>query len=297
MPACCRTRSPRTTRCRSRATYNLTGESSGCSDSSSFKVENDSGELIGKSAGTSSTGAAAYSDNVQDALAQSSNVGFSDLAHKTTTSSVIKMAQDMGVNIAAYPSGSNLSQMVGEAGLALGTASLTVNEQAQMLAAIADDGEYHQAHLIKYYQQGDGTEQQPKVDSHSVLSSSDDAQVQYAMEKTTIDGTAAATVTYGQDAPGTVIGKTGTTSSSHSGFFIGSTTQYTLVVGMFTSSQDTNSNDNLAELGGGGFGGYWPAKIWNTFAEAKFSSTPALFPTSPTFTGSAWNLLGKVTKP
>jgi membrane peptidoglycan carboxypeptidase len=278
-------------------TYNMTGNSAGCPDTSDFKVENDSGEQIGKDVGKGSTGADAYSDDVQDALAQSSNTGFSDLAHKATTSSVIQMAQNMGVNIAAYPSGSNLSQMVGEAGLALGTASLTVNEQTQMLATIADNGEYHQAHLIKYWQQGDGTEQQPKVDSHTVLSSTDDAQVQYAMEKTTIDGTAANTVTYGQNTLGTVIGKTGTTSSSHSGFFIGSTTQYTLVVGMFTSSQDTNSNDNLAELGGGGFGGYWPAKIWNTFAEAEFSSSPQLFSTSPNFTGATWNLLGKVTKP
>jgi membrane peptidoglycan carboxypeptidase len=281
----------------SSGTYHLTGNSTGCANSSAFKVENDSGELIGKDVGKGSSGADAYSDNVQDALAQSSNVGFSDLAHKTTTSSVIEMAQNMGVNIAAYPAGSNLSQMVGQAGLALGTASLTVNEQTQMLATIADNGEYHQAHLIKYYQQGDGTDQQPKVDSHTVLSAANDAQVQYAMEKTTIDGTAANTVTYGQNALGTVIGKTGTTSSSHSGFFIGSTTQYTLVVGMFTSSQDTNSNDNLAELGGGGFGGYWPAKIWNTFAESQFSSSPTLFQTSPTFTGTAWNLLGKVSKP
>jgi membrane peptidoglycan carboxypeptidase len=117
------------------------------------------------------------------------------------------------------------------------------------------------------------------------------------MEMTTIDGTAAQTVTYGQQAPGTVIGKTGTTSSSHAGFFIGSTTQYTLVVGMFTKSQADSYPNNLGMLGGGGFGGYWPAKIWNTFAESEFSSTPSLFSTSPTFTGSAWNLLGKVSKP
>src|ERR1700749_2022070 len=95
-----------------------------------------------------------------------------------------------------------------------------------------------------------------------VLSAAEDAQVQYAMEKTTIDGTAADTVTYGQNTLGTVIGKTGTTSSSHSGFFIGSTTQYTLVVGMFTSTQDTNSNDNPAGPGGGGVGGDWAAENW-----------------------------------
>ncbi|MGH3264418.1 MAG: hypothetical protein ACRDNS_20760, partial [Trebonia sp.] len=139
-------------------------------------------------------------------------------------------------------------------------------------------------------------EQMPQFEVHSVLNPSEDAQVQYAMEQTTIDGTAAQTVTFGQQTPGTVIGKTGTTSNSLAGFFIGSTTQYTLVVGMFTSSQSQNYTNNLSMLGGGGFGGYWPAKIWNTFAEAEFSTTPTLFSTSPAFSGATWNLLGPVTK-
>ncbi len=57
------------------------------------------------------------------------------------------------------------------------------------------------------------------------------------------------------------------------------------------------TTQNLSELGGGGFGGFWPAKIWNTFAQAEFSPTPQLFPTSPDFTGQqAWNLLGTVPK-
>jgi membrane peptidoglycan carboxypeptidase len=165
-----------------------------------------------------------------------------------------------------------------------------------MLATIADNGLYHQAHVIKYWQQSDGAEQMPRVAVQAVLNPSQDAQVQYAMEQTTINGTAAQTVTFGQQTPGTVIGKTGTTSSSHSGFFIGSTTQYTLVVGMFTVSQSNTYPNNLSMLGGGGFGGFWPAKIWNTFAEAEFSPTPTLFPTNPAFTGQTWNLLGQVTK-
>jgi membrane peptidoglycan carboxypeptidase len=285
----------------SAGTYGLKGLSNGCPVTNADKVENDAGELIGKSVGQASSGAAAYGDNVQDALAQSSNTGFSDLAHKVGTANIYTMAGDFGVNLAPYGGtngGSGLHTYIGDVGMALGIAPLTVNEQTTMLATIANNGSYHEAHVIKYWQQGDaGSQQTPKVDQHIVLTPAQAAQVQYAMEQTTIDGTAAQTVTFGQQAPGTVIGKTGTTSSSHSGFFIGSTSQYTLVVGMFTSSQDSNSNDNLAELGGGGFGGYWPAKIWNTFAEAEFSSAPTLFPTNPTFTGSTWNLLGKVAKP
>jgi membrane peptidoglycan carboxypeptidase len=277
--------------------YELPGLNNGCSVSGAEKVENDAGELIGKNVGTVS-GAPAYSDNVQDALAQSSNTGFSDLAHRVGTANVYTMAGNFGVNLNSYADGgSGLSSYIGDSGMALGIAPLTVNEQTQMLATIADNGLYHQGHVIKYWQQGDDTEQMPHVTVHTVLTPSEDAQVQYAMEQTTIDGTAAQTVTYGQQTPGTVIGKTGTTSSSHAGFFIGSTTQYTLVVGMFTVSQADNYPNNLSMLGGGGFGGYWPAKIWNTFAEAEFSPNPTLFSTSPAFTGSAWNLLGPVTKP
>src|SRR6185437_9002752 len=281
----------------SAGTYSLPGNANGCPTTSGYKVENDGGELIGKDMGTV-TDAAAYGDNVQDALAQSSNTGFSDLAHRVGTSNIANMAGQFGVNLAPYTEGgSSLKHFIGDSGMALGIAPLTVNEQTQMLATIANNGMYHQAHIVKYWQQGGGTEQMPKVDTHSVLTPDQAAQAQYAMEMTTINGTAAQTVTFGQQAPGTVIGKTGTTSSSHSGFFIGSTSQYTLVVGMFTSSQDTSTSDNLAELGGGGFGGYWPAKIWNSFAQAEFSPTPTMFPTDPAFAGETWNLLGKVTKP
>jgi membrane peptidoglycan carboxypeptidase len=262
-----------------------------CSQPDYFPVSNDGGEVIGtakKGGGTT----------VQNALAQSSNTAFSDLAHRVGTSNIATMAGNFGVDLAPYggqTGGSGLKSYIGEVGMALGIAPLTVNEQTTMLSTIADNGLYHQAHVIKYWQQDDGSAKQtPKIDSHIVLNPDLDAQVQYAMEQTTINGTAAATVTYGQQAPGTVIGKTGTTTNSHSGFFIGSTTQYTLVVGMFTSSGDTNSNDNLSALGGGGFGGYWPAKIWNSFAESAFSPSPTLFSTSPTFTGTAWNQVGKL---
>ena len=281
-------------------TYSLPGLNNGCSLAGAEKVENDGGELIGKPAGTASTGVTAYADNVQDALAQSSNTGFSDLAHRVGTANIYTMAGKFGVNLAPYggpDGGSGLSSYIGDSGMALGIAPLTVNEQTTMLATIADDGQYHQAHIVKYWQQGDGTEQPSKVDQYSVLTPSQDAQVQYAMEQTTIDGTAEQYVTFGQQTPGTVIGKTGTTSSSHAGFFIGSTTQYTLVVGMFTISQAESYPNNLSMLGGGGFGGYWPAKVWNAFAEAEFSSTPTLFPTNPAFSGSTWNLLGPITKP
>jgi serine/threonine protein kinase len=77
--------------------------------------------------------------------------------------------------------------------------------------------------------------------------------------------------------------------SYRAGSFLGATTQYALAVAMFTSAQDSGSADSLAALGGGGYGGYWPSKIWNTFAEAEFSQRPSPFATKPAFSGADWN--------
>ena len=234
---------------------------------------------------------------MQDALAQSSNTGFTDLAHKVGTTQIVNMAKDFGVNTADYSDGgSNLAKDEGHVGMALGIDALTVQEQATMLSTIANNGEYHAAHLVKYWQASgsDAAKQLPKVDQHMVLTPQQAQDEQYAMEQTTIDGTAAGNVTYGEQTVGTVIGKTGTTTGSKEGFFIGATTQYSLVIGMFTPS--TNDPHSLEALGGGGFGGYWPAKIWNSMAETSFSATPQTFPTNPSGEGTAWDMLGKVPK-
>ena len=264
----------------------------------SYPVENDSGEQIGKKVGQAPSGvnkgATYFSDNVQHALAQSSNAGFTDLAHKVGTANIVKIAQAFGVNASKYPNGSGLAHDEGNVGMALGQDALTVEEQTTMLSTIADNGEYHAAHLVKYWQaSGSEAAKQPgKFDQHMVLTPQQAQDEQYAMERTTIDGTASGSVTYGQQNLGTVIGKTGTTTNSKEGFFIGATTQYSLVVGMFTPS--TSDPHSLEALGGGGFGGYWPAKIWNSFATAQFSSSPQTFPTNPSGEGTAWDMLGKV---
>ncbi len=165
-----------------------------------------------------------------------------------------------------------------------------------MLATIDDNGLYHAGHVIKYWQLPDGPEQTPSVDSHVVLTPAQDSQVQYAMEDTTVNGTAVnAAVGLGGRQ---IIAKTGTTSNYLSGFFIGAIPQYTLVVGLFVNQQDSSvtSANNLADLGGGGFGGYWPANIWNTFAQAEFANlTPQTFP-SPQFSGQLWNQIGPLPK-
>ena len=256
-----------------------------------FPVENDGGELIGSSHGDGS-----YASSVQNALAQSSSTAFTDITHRVTTSNVIKMAQSLGVSIAQYPAGSGLASDVGETSIALGIAPLTVNEQATMLSAIADNGVYHQPHLVTYWQRPDGPEQARVLATHGVLDPSNpatnaklDSQVQYAMEMTTVDGTGTSAAHGLGSRP--IIAETGTTAGHRAGFFIGAIPQYALVVGMFTIDQSAISPNNLSELGGGS-DGYWPAKIWNTFAQEEFANLPQANFQTPVFTGANWNRVG-----
>ena len=253
----------------------------------SFPVSNDAGETI---AGTGPGGAT----SVTNALAQSSNTAYTDLAHRAGTRAIIDMAANMGVNIASFPNGSGLQDKVGQVGLALGTGSLTVNEQATMLSTIANGGTYHSAHVVATYQAANGPVHRGIVTQRQVLTPALDSQIQYAMSQTTVDGTGtAAAMTDGRP----IIGKTGTTTNSKAAFFIGAIPQYSLAVGIFTQSQNSGSPQSLTTLGGGGFGGTWPAAIWHTFAEAKFAKLPQEQFLSPVFTGAKWDQVGKLPAP
>ena len=110
------------------------------------------------------------------------------------------------------------------------------------------------------------------------------------MEMTTVDGTGTA-ASLGPDVP--ILGKTGTTTNSKSAFFIGAIPQYSLAVGMFTEQQNPNPQ-NLTMLGGGGFGGYWPAEIWHTFMSDEFGNLSVQQFLNPIFTGEKWDQVGKV---
>jgi membrane peptidoglycan carboxypeptidase len=265
--------------------------STGCPATGYAKIENDGGEAIGSPIGPKGDNLA--KTTVQNALAQSSNTAFTDLAHRAGTTNVVAMAKSYGVDTVA----SGLSTHENEVPfVTLGEGSLTVNEQAQMLATIDDNGVYHTAHVIKSWQLPDQAVQTPIVETRTVLTPAEDSEVQYSMLDTTVNGTAvnAANGLGGRQ----IIAKTGTTSNYLSGFFIGAVPQYAMAVGMFVNQQDSSvvTSDNLSALGGGGFGGFWPANIWNTFAQAEFANlTPQSFPPAQ-FSGQLWNMIGPLPK-
>jgi membrane peptidoglycan carboxypeptidase len=235
--------------------------------------------------------------NVQNAFAQSSNTAFSDLAHRAGTQSVINMAENMGVSSLSYKEGGpGLQQYHDEVGLALGIAPLTVNEQDTMLSTIDNNGTYHSAHVVKSVTSPTGGTTPGIVTEREVLTPALDSQVQYAMSMVTVNGTGtAAAMSDGRP----IIAKTGTTDNAQSAFFIGAIPQYALTVGIFTQNQSTHTTQSLNGLGGnvgGGFGGYWPARIWNTFAEAEFAKLPIEQFQQAVFTGAKWNQVGNIPK-
>ena len=88
-----------------------------------------------------------------------------------------------------------------------------------------------------------------------------------------------------------IIGKTGTTNSAQSAFFIGAIPNQALAVAIFTNQQGKGwqTLHNARRHSQGGFGGTWPATIWHTYAEDMFVPLGVEpFPT-PVFTGATWN--------
>jgi membrane peptidoglycan carboxypeptidase len=260
-----------------------------------FPEENDAGEQIGQqNVGTGTgafTGADYAKDTVQDALAQSSNVAFTDLIHKTGTVAPETIAEEVGANSSDF-SGS-LGKTVG---IALGEAPMTVNNQASLVAMLADNGMYHTAHIIKSWQDTTGgVTHAPTVKSQQVLTPAQASQVQYAMEATTTGGTAKGLVQLSEDGQ-QVIGKTGTTTSNHSGFFIGATPKFAMAVGMFTTSS-SNSSENLGLLDSSDAANIYPTMIWNAFANAEYpDANQGNFQTLDTTGTTAWNMLGTLPK-
>ena len=235
----------------------------------------------------------------QMAMAVSINTAYADLWHRVAGNhgaNVVQVAQAFGVNTDAAgitgPGG-----MEDQAGVALGQASLTVGEQATMLAAIDDNGVYHDAHVITQITQNNAPPTPIKITSYPVFSSNpvlnaDEAtQVQYAMSEDTAPyGTApTAGLSNGQE----IIAKTGTTNTAQSAFFIGAIPSQALAVALFTNEQGkgTESLDGLGGNSQGGFGGTWPAAIWHTYAqdENEFIKLGIEPFQTPVFTGTPWN--------
>ena len=228
--------------------------------------------------------------NPQLAMAESINTAYADLWHHVGGAAVAKMAGLFGVNTDA----AGITGQENEAGIALGQGSLTVGEQATMLATIDDGGVYHDAHVISSITRANSLPTRIKITSYPVfdpanptLNAEEATQVQYAMSEDTASyGTApTAGLSNGQE----IIAKTGTTTHYQSAFFIGAIPTQALAVGIFTDKSAQSLPADLGGLSQGGYGGTWPASIWHTYAENEFVPLGIQTFTTPVFTGGTWN--------
>jgi membrane peptidoglycan carboxypeptidase len=260
--------------------------------------------------------------SVVKATAESLNTAYTDLWHRVAYDSqndshpVTDMARAFGVNVGSYPGGAGMTgknPMQDQAGIALGQASLTVEEQATLMATLADNGVYHAPHVVARIIQGNAVRTANPV-TRQVLTPEQAADVNYAMSfDTSSFGTAAGLgLTNGQK----IIAKTGTTNLSQEAFFLGATPMDAMAVGMFVSHtgctlpvseqalcKSTNALSftpppglqTLYGVGGlAGYGGQWPAQIWHTYFMNQFNTLPVQLWAPVNNWGTPWNLFGKL---
>src|SRR5690348_6117730 len=122
--------------------------------------------------------------NSAKAAALSSNSAFSDLIHRVGTRNTEQFAQQLGVDVKA----SGLSNMIGQAGMALGQGSLTVEEQASTYSTFANGGTVYTPHLIASFVES-GTVHNAVVTQSRVLSKDEAGSVDWALLDDVIYGT------------------------------------------------------------------------------------------------------------
>ncbi|HXZ75706.1 MAG TPA: transglycosylase domain-containing protein, partial [Streptosporangiaceae bacterium] len=260
--------------------------------------------------------------SVIEATAMSLNTAYTDLWHRVALTNgdpngpnnVVNMAKAFGVDVKDPLSG--FTKMQDEAGVALGQASLTVEEQATMIATLADGGVYHTPHVIKQIIVGNAITP-ARIDQREVLTPDETAEVDFALsfDMGSLGTANGLGLTNGQ----TVIAKTGTTNLSQQAFFLGATPRYAMAVGMFTNKNGcppqladiccstqalafappAGVKQTLFGVGGlAGYGGQWPAIIWHDYFMKNFNSQPVQsWPALPANFGSAWNLSPPLPKP
>jgi len=273
-------------------------------------------EVVNDESGNNSFGGV----HVQLATAASLNTAYTDLWHRvaynptTGRHPVTDMAKALGVDVVASGMVGGPRPMQDEAGIALGQASLTVEEQATTIATLADNGLYHSPHVIKDIIIGNATIP-AKITERTVLTPEQAADVDWALSADTIAGGTAAGLGLTNGQP--VIAKTGTTNLSQSAFFMAATPRYAMADALFVNrphcprrlGSQCGSTASLAfqpppgvqtlfGVGGmSGYGGQYPAYLWHQFFVQNFNGLPVQdFPPVNSY-GQKWNLYGVRPKP
>jgi membrane peptidoglycan carboxypeptidase len=216
------------------------------------------------------------------ATALSVNTSFVRLAFAVGLDNVMKTAESFGVP------DSDLKPYKGQAGIALGEATIPAVTQAAAYAVFANGGTTVTPHLITKVVDSHGHSLPlPWIKpGHRVLTPEQAAQATYAMRAVvTGDGTGTAAAVPGHD----VAGKTGTSDNNHAIWFVGYSAQLTAAVTVFNTRP--GPVQGIPGYSGVQDGGGVPSRIWHDFMAAVLQSQPDQpFPT-PAFSGrtTSWD--------
>ncbi|MFG2002344.1 transglycosylase domain-containing protein [Spirillospora sp. NPDC048911] len=221
------------------------------------------------------------------ATALSVNTGYVKLAFETGVANVIQTAEDFGVQRSA------LAPFKGQAGVALGTATIPAADQAAGYAAFANGGRVVKPHLITKIVDAWGREVPLpwRRQESRVLTTEQAAQVTYALRETVRTGTGRRAAMPQFE----VAGKTGTTDKNRAAWFVGYVPQLSTAVMMTDTSGKPLKG--LAGQRGTVSGETTPANVWRSFM-SKVARKMTYEPfTEPLFTGQAMDWTGKTTEP
>jgi membrane peptidoglycan carboxypeptidase len=210
-------------------------------------IENDNGENYGQV-------------NLITATEKSINTAYVNLAEQVGFDKVTQMAEKMGLTarqldpVNKYPS------------FALGTADVSVVQQAGAYATFANGGVYVKPHVIKSITTPDGRKTEINSSGTRVFSQQVANDATYAMTKVVESGTGTAAAL---DDGRPVAGKTGTTTNGAALWFNGYIPQMATSIGVYREDKKTVQVGNFSA-----YGGALSATIWHDFMEVATQDMP-----------------------
>jgi penicillin-binding protein 1A len=179
---------------------------------------------------------------MEGALAKSINTIAVDVLIQTGISNVVDLAQKMGIKseLPEYPS------------LALGTASVSLEEMVCVFSEIANGGKKVKPYYLKSIESNEGMmlEKFENVQSQEQLASPENCRILTHMLKAVINGGTGSAIRNVWGINADFAGKTGTTQDQADGWFIGMTPN--LVAGAWVGGEDPSIHFRTLGSGAGG---------------------------------------------
>jgi membrane peptidoglycan carboxypeptidase len=226
------------------------------------------------------------------ATEHSVNTVFAQLNKRITPQKTVEAARAAGI-----PKSVKISDTVGNV---LGDASPHPIDMASAYATIANGGFYRKPYVVAsivnlgdrkavYLAKKPSTSKRDRAFDEGVT-----ADATYAMQQVVEHGTAAGNLS---DFNRPAAGKTGTSSSNNSAWFVGFTPQLSTAVAMYRLDPKTGGPIPLKDIGGRSevTGGGFPAIVWEAFMKDALKGQDKLTFPDPVFGGDTFNPAPKFT--